>query len=449
MIDWQDIATRLAGLASPAESARRCRLLSLTLPLRRWPDLALSNDGDWCYWQRPDRGLRMVGSGRALAVTSEGTSRFAALHAMQRSLLADWRHVAEGGQVPPAPLAFTGFAYAPQGDGPLPNASLWVPELLLRECDGICWVTLSCEANQIEAAPARWRGLWQALRAKRRSRTASCYQALRNPLEDEAFRARGRAALRAIGAGQVDKLVLTRALRLKAAVPAMACAVLDALAVRHRACATFGVAGNGKVFLGSSPETLLALSGSRVTVDSLAGTAWQEAAMLLGDDKNRREHDFVTRAISAALATLCHDIVVPEAPEVFRINALTHLRRRVTASRPPDVSVFDIVTRLHPTPAVGGTPTAAAIDWLAQHGDRRDVWYTGGIGWIDAAGACDIVVALRCGLLDGHEATLYAGAGFVEGSDPEQELAETEAKFSAMLSALVACPEECRVCNAA
>lgn len=449
MIDWQDIATRLAALANPAAGARPCRLLSLTLPLRRWPQLALPNDGDWCYWQRPDRGLRLVGTGRALAATSDGMSRFAALHALQCSLRADWRHVADAGPVPPAPLAFTGFAYAPQGESFLPNASLWVPELLLRQCDGAFWVTLTCEASQIDAAPARWRALWQGLQAKRRSRAATCYQAQRNPLEDEAFRARGRAALRAIAAGEVDKLVLTRSLRLKTSVPAAACAVLDALAVRHRACATFGIAGNGKVFLGSSPETLLALNGSRVSVDSLAGTAWQDAALTLADDKNRREHDFVTRAIREALATLCHDVVVPEAPEVFRINALTHLRRRVTALRPADVSVFDIVARLHPTPAVGGTPTATAIDWLEKHGDRRDLWYTGGIGWIDAAGDCDIAVALRCGLLDGHEATLYAGAGFVAGSDPEQELAETEAKFSAMLSALVACPEECRVCNAA
>jgi menaquinone-specific isochorismate synthase len=100
------------------------------------------------------------------------------------------------------------------------------------------------------------------------------------------------------------------------------------------------------------------------------------------------------------------------------------------------VGVFDLVARLHPTPAVGGAPTAAALDWLTRHGDMRGAWYTGGFGWLDAAGDCDIAVALRCGLFDEAAATLYAGAGFVAGSEPEHELAETEAKFAALRDAL-------------
>jgi isochorismate synthase len=433
MIDWQRAETLLTELA---ETAQPSRLLSITLPLPRWPDVALPapTASDWCFWQRPDRRLRLLGFGKAVAVTSAGTGRFAALHAAQRGLAETWHCTAAPAAI--RPLAFTGFAFAPRGDGPLPNAILWIPTLLLREHEGQVWLTLSCVASDANAAPQRWRALWQAVRSTYAVLPAPTFSAIPNPLADTVFLARGHAALRAIAAGVADKLVLTRAIRLKAEAVISALPILDALAAQHPSCTTFGTGQAGKSFVGASPETLLALDDTRVAVDALAGTAWQSSALALGADKNRREHDFVAHAVAGALAELCHDILVPDAPEVMQLNTLTHLRRRVTAQRPPDVSAFDLIARLHPTPAVGGVPTHAALDWLARHGDRRAAWYTGGIGWIDAAGDCDIAVALRCGLLEGDEATLYAGAGFVAGSDPAQELAETEAKFAAMRAAL-------------
>lgn len=436
MIAWHALTARLSRLARGSLPGR---LLTVTLPLPHWPAASAPEGSDWCFWQRPDCGLRLLGLGRALVAASSGMGRFSALHAAQRGLADGWRQDSQTGA--PA-LAFTGFAFAPRGGEPLPNASLWVPELLLRESGKAISASFSCAANQVGDAPARWRALWQSLRTDPGNEFATPYLVLRNPLEEESFLSRGRAALRAIAAGQADKLVLTRTLHLRAEAPAAAGAVLAALAARHPACATFGVARQGKIFVAASPETLLSLAGPVVAVDALAGTSWQEAALSLGADKNRREHDFVARDVVAGLATLCHDITVPSSREVMHINALSHLRRRVSARRPPEVSAFDLIARLHPTPAVGGTPTAAALDWLARHGDRRGSWYTGGMGWIDAEGDCDIAVPLRCGLLDGCDATLYAGAGFVAGSDPVQEFAETEAKFSAMRAALAVVPEQ-------
>lgn len=428
MIDWAAIASRLAQLAATALPAR---LLSVTVPLPHWPEAAAATQGDWCFWQRPDRGLKLLGIGKAFAATSAGAGRFAALHAAQRGLAEGWRRTPEA----PAPLAFTGFAFSAQGGAPLPNAGLWVPELLLREQSGKAWLTLSCAANQAGDAPSRWLSQWRSL-ATGRGAVPPAPTFHPNPLADEAFLARGRAALSAIAAGKVDKLVLTRMQHLVADAEFDPTQVLAALAAQHPACASFGVGQAGQAFVGASPETLLALDGQHVAVDALAGTAWREAALELGTDKNRREHDFVAQAVAQALAELCAEVVVPQAPEVMQLNTLTHLRRRVTARRPAAVSAFDLIARLHPTPAVGGAPTAAALDWLERHGDRRGAWYTGGIGWIDANGNCDIAVALRCGLLAGKEATLYAGAGFVAGSDPAQEFAETEAKLAAMRAAL-------------
>lgn len=433
MIDWTVVEHELAALVA---SARPARLLSVTVTLPCWPGPRSEppSVGDWYAWQRPEQGLHLFGTGKAFVADSAGEGRFAALHAAQRGLAEGWRY--RGTTAPPA---FVGFAFAPAGGTPLPNARLWVPELLFREHHGSVTLTLSCATDEATAAPARWQRLWQTLHTERRAvPPAPTFAANPNPLADEAFLARGRAAVRAIRSGDMDKLVLTRAIRCTADRPIDAAPVLAALAERHPSCATFGVGVAGCTFVGASPETLLALDGERVTVDALAGTAWQASARALGDDKNRREHDFVAHAVAEALAGQCRDIVVPAVPEVMQLNALTHLRRRVTARRPADLSAIDLVARLHPTPAVGGVPGPAALDWLTRHGDHRAAWYTGGIGWIDAAGDCDIAVALRCGLIEDDAATLYAGAGFVAGSDPEQELAETEAKFSAMREALAA-----------
>ncbi|WP_131110690.1 isochorismate synthase [Sulfuricystis thermophila] len=430
MIDWPRIERQLAALSEETPAAR---LLSLTLPLPHWPVACFDALEDWCFWQRPDQGLRLAGVGVALKATSSGEGRFTALAAARRGLVAGWRYLGE------TPRAFTGFAFAPEGGAPLPNASLWVPELLLTERSGQVSLTLSTAAERAPTALARWRSLWNDLLRPRSPRRSSPLSLEPAPLAEQAFLARGRAALAAIRRGELDKVVLTRTLELRGDAHEPA-ALIDFLTRHHPSCATYAIGGPGFAFIGASPETLLMLSATTVSVDALAGTGWHTSPRALSDAKNRREHDFVAQAIIAALEDQCTDILLPPAPEVMQLEGLSHLRRRILARRRAEVGPFDLIARLHPTPAVGGTPTPAALDWLERHHDRRGAWYTGGFGWLDAAGDADIVVALRCGLIEGERITLYAGAGFVAGSDPAQELAETEAKFRAMRDALFASP---------
>lgn len=429
MIDWSFIAAELARLAA---DARPGRLLSVSLPLPRWPETRWLDSS--VAWHRPEKSIRLLGTGTAFVATSSGTSRFAALHAAQQGLLQNWRDNTLG-----RPFAFTGFAFSPKGGEPLPNARLWVPRLLLSAMDGKVTLTCSTPAEHAATALLRWQETWDAW-CKPQTSPAPSFAVKDNPLATEAFLSRGRAALRAIKAGSFGKLVLTRSVDLVSDAPIDPMPVLDALAAQHPNCATFCASLAGQAFIGSSPETLLALTGQQVCVDALAGTAWQtstqEHTKTLFSDKNRREHDFVAETITDRLGGCCHDIALPDAPEVMHLGGLSHLHRRVSARRGLDVSAFDLIARLHPTPAAGGVPTATAIDWLHQHGDHRGAWYTGGMGWLDRHGDADIAVALRCGLIQANTVRLYAGAGFVAGSDPEQELAETEAKFSTLREAL-------------
>lgn len=433
LVNWHWVADELKQLA---HDTPKTHLLSITLLLSHWPDSAHLPPTDGVFWQRPNANQRILGIGHACQISSAGAGRFTALNAAHRGLIKTWRYRHES----PPPLAFTGFAFAPQGGHPFQNATLWVPELLLREQEGQIWLTLTCPAAAAHHALARWQSCWETLLTPSKDTGHSTPSFVPDPIADSLFRARGRAALDAITVGIVEKLVLTRTQQIDNGTPIVPHAILSALAVQQPNCAIYGVSHKSLVFMGASPETLLTLHGDQVGVDALAGTAWYEAALPLENDKNRREHDFVAQAVAEALAPLCRDICIPTTPEIMQLRSLSHLRRRVVAKRLASAQVFDFIARLHPTSAVGGVPREAALAWLARHGDVRSAWYTGGIGWIDARGNCDIAVALRCGLFDGHKITLQAGAGFVAGSDVAQEFAETEAKFHTLHDAiLLAC----------
>lgn len=451
MIFWNALAGRLSilsGFARPGD------LLSLTVPLPSLPGGLPASD-EWFYWQRPDAGLMLIGMGAAFRIETSGGGRFGALAAGMAGLRAAWRHD-DGGSGLPA-RAFSGFAFAPENlprQG-FPNACLTVPAVLLREEDGRAWATFSCAATDAEGAPARWRRLLEREMEDRNrglspiSFSFSALDApphlvrLPAPLPDLAFLARGRAALSAIERGEAEKLVLTRSVRFRSDRDVAPGPVLVALAARNPSCAVWAVGRGGRVFLGASPERLLAVSGPLVGADAIAGTTWLAPTggdapqpLSLAGGKNRREHDLVVESVAESLAPLCEEIAVPEAPEIVRLRDIQHLRRRIAGRRKSGIEAFDLLARLHPTPAVGGTPTPIAMDWLAAHGDRRGAWYTGGIGWLADDGDADFAIALRCGLLSGRDIALFAGAGFVAGSDPRQEMAETEAKLSPMLSAL-------------
>jgi isochorismate synthase EntC len=122
--------------------------------------------------------------------------------------------------------------------------------------------------------------------------------------------------------------------------------------------------------------------------------------------------------------------------EVHAAGQLTHLRSRITGQIINGAGLFDLIRALHPTPAVGGYPTCAALKWLAEHNEQRSGWYSGGIGMLDGEGNGEFSVALRSALIQGKTIELHAGAGIVADSDPWQELAETNAKLGTLLDAL-------------
>lgn len=425
---------RLRDLLAGTDLRRRLAAVPGTLPASTVVSLAIDlgpgnadwltlipDQGDYWYWAQPDRGDYRLGLGQALGLASAGRQRFAALDHGFAGIAGHW-HSAPGAQ------AFLGFAFDEEGDGDLPNAQLAVPTLLLRSHNGRASAVLSATASGVPQLPER---LAAVLGPRRPPASLPALHWPRQPLAERAWQARVQAALRAIAAGQVDKVVLARAVTLPTPRPLAIAPLLAGLLQRQPDGTVYARGQGSRVFLGATPERLVTLHGGRAEADALAGTAWPGSAAL-DDEKNGREQDFVRHAVRHALAPLCVDLATDPAPEVVTAGPLTHLRSRIGGPVRPGIGLFDLIAALHPTPAVGGHPWPAARDWLRRHHEARGAWYSGGLGWIDPAGDGEVVVPLRCATRTADRVELQAGAGIVAGSDPARELAETEAKLATL-----------------
>jgi isochorismate synthase len=253
-------------------------------------------------------------------------------------------------------------------------------------------------------------------------------------------------AARRVRAGELRKVVLARTIEVSGG------RVFDARRLAHRLRAVdpeafcFIAPADEGVLVGASPELLVARLGSEVRSVPLAGSAprsgdakidRENAEALEASAKDREEHAAVVDAIHETLSPLCAALERDPTPTLLATPNVWHLSTRFRGRlREPAPSALELALALHPTPAVGGSPTEPALTLMHQLEGFDRGCYAGPVGWVDADGNGEWAIALRCALLRGDRATLYAGAGIVGGSDPERELDETERKFRAFLDAL-------------
>lgn len=246
-------------------------------------------------------------------------------------------------------------------------------------------------------------------------------------------------ALESIEQGEVEKVVFARR-----SVFDFVEALDPLLMLRHLQAATpgcfhFGLQpAGGTAFLGASPERLFRQEGRAMWSEAVAGTRSRgvseqaDAALrdeLLESEKERREHAFVQEAIQQGLDSLCAEVEIDEPTSEMKLARGRHLRSRFKGWLGDGVTSIDVLRALHPTPAVGGVPTEAALRAIRQREPFDRGWYAGPVGWI-GPDAAEFAVALRCGLVHGDQLALYSGAGIVEGSMPRQEWEEIEQKIS-------------------
>lgn len=266
---------------------------------------------------------------------------------------------------------------------------------------------------------------------------------LSSPVPHERWEAAVAAAVDHIRGGDVTKVVLAREVIVVANRPIVVPTVLRRLRALYPSCTTFLVDG----FLGASPEVLVARSGSTVRSRPLGGTRPRsgdpavdatQAAVLLGSDKDRREHALIVDAVTAALGPICTRLDVPDVPSIVQLRNVLHLGTSIEGTlAEPAPSVLDLARLLHPTPAVGGAPRSTALALIAELEQTGRGRYAGPVGWVDRNGDGELVVGIRSAAIDGAQASMWAGVGVVVGSETADELAETQYKLQAVLAAIV------------
>jgi len=350
-----------------------------------------------------------------------------------------WRRVAESlGDG----IAVGGFAYRPDRDpgGPwsgFPALLLRVPELAVTRVRGRSFATAA--SGDAEALLELGATGLRAPAARRLEVTPS-----RNPLAWTVAVENAAARLRA---GDAAKVVLAREVLARGDGVVSAAMVARSLRAAYPSCFTYLITGaDGTAFAGASPELLVRRSGDRAFSQPMAGSVARGATdaederlarQLEESAKDKVEHRVVSDFVVEALRPFARSVSAPP-PEVVRFTNIQHLATSVTAELvSPPADALQLAAALHPTPAVGGWPRAAADRLIDELEGMERGWYAGAVGWIDSHGDGEFAVALRCGLLWEDGARLYAGVGVMPDSDPARELEETELKFKALLTALV------------
>lgn len=390
------------------------------------------------FWESPE-GEALYASGEAARLECDGSGRFAEARGWLQSLRASARF--EGGALDDALVAFARFTFEDEAspDAASSAGALFVPSRLLIRRPG--------ERDRCYEWTMTGRGAHPPL-----GTTANAGRPvppgpesdLRADWSRDGWNRAVGDVLARVGAGDLEKVVLARTRLLRSEREWDPEALFLHLRREYPSCYRFLYRDpGGAALVGASPERLVSLRGGLVKTDAVAGTsrsddgaAGRAETALLADTKEIREHAVVAREIGAALREAGAVVAPFPAPSVFHLRRLMHLRAQVTAAVPPGVGVLDLVERLHPTPAVAGTPRAAALETIRRLEPRRRGWYAGPIGWTSASGEGDFTVGLRTASLQGNRALLFAGAGIVAGSDAGREWEECEAKMDVIEEAL-------------
>ena len=384
-----------------------------------------ADNQDLTSWVRGGDGLVGIGIYKRQVVT--GTNRFAEARKWWRKEIStlDIHNNVHGTGT--GPILFTSFSFDPAEE-----SILVIPKVVIGQRNGKSWIT--------------WIGASPQPALQKASIEKSPLNLSWSGSNGDVWQDRVARAVEKIKENQLEKVVLARFASATSDSPINTRNLLKELANEYPSTWVY----SNSDLVGATPELLVRLSKSLVTSRILAGTIRKTgdderdlalAGSLARSSKDLEEHEYAVRSVADALAPLCSSTNVPESPFVLHLSNVMHLATDVTGvlsdnSSPADI--FDLVSRLHPSAAVCGTPTEIAkraIDEIEGISRGR---YAGPIGWIDANGDGELGIALRCGQIgnDGKSIRIYAGCGIVAGSDPEREYAESQAKLLPMRTAL-------------
>ena len=315
----------------------------------------------------------------------------------------------------PYPLrAFGGCSFSKKSDGwgHFGQEKFWIPRILYVR-QGNQYSIVHCVLSQKRSSPSK------IINQQNTPTHTPPKQIWKQQIEN---------SYEAFSSGELKKIVIAR--QTKVHIPKHPLDVLRTLRAQQSASFDFAFSPYGQdFFIGCSPELLLCIDNHTIQTEALAGTRPKEANPdeLLHSDKDQREHRFVLNHIIERLNRLCSSTHRSAKPIVSAHNLVIHLKTSIEGIIKKGVTTHDLITALHPTPAVSGFPQQESIRLIERWEGFDRGWYAGPVGWISTNGA-ELAVGIRSALFQDNQCLVWAGAGIVEGSQPEQEWQEIEAK---------------------
>ena len=443
----------------PAYRQRYGRLLSCTVACEGLsPEgfLAAAAGDARFYWASGDGSSTFAGAGCALELQAWGTARYTTIAEDARELFAD---AALLGDAPPLarPRLFGGFAFRADFE-PDHIWSIYSPAwFLLPHYQLLCqnkqqWLTINTHIPPEEAAAPLLSEMQAALRAKiaqlhavnAAPMPANTVRSTRYPMSAGQWQRMLQAAREAIHKGRLRKIVLARAAELRFTRRVELLPVLRDLAAHYANCTRFLFEPRPhQAFYGATPELLAALQGRQLQSMALAGSAARGinsaddarlGAALLCDPKELAEHDIVVEKMRQRLLPMTRKLELGQR-RLLQLHNIQHLHSPISGELHGTPGILPVLAALHPTPALGGAPRAQALPLIRELEPIPRGWYGAPIGWLDAELQGEFAVAIRSAVAQEDRVWVYAGAGIVADSQPEQEWQETALKFRPMLAA--------------
>ncbi|MBP3039787.1 isochorismate synthase [Bacillaceae bacterium Marseille-Q3522] len=409
--------------------------------------------GERFFWKDAAGDMTLAGLGICQKIVSEETkNRFIQIEKEWKRFTKDAVLLSSTKMTATGPVLFGGFSFDPlKRSTPLwrnfPSALFHVPTYMVTSAGGESYFTTNiiCEENTDltfvnKLMEERQAIFYQKLPKSQTRLTIECKAEI-NPL---AWKGAVKEIVKQLHTStSLKKVVLARELRVQLGQAVQTEAVLSQLLKQQSESFIFAFEEEGDCFIGASPERLVKKTGELVYSDSLAGSIGRSkdkeedtrlSEILRRDEKNLIEHQYVAEAIISALKEVCSEVNVSRL-QLKKMRDITHLHTPITGRMERTHPLLSLVERLHPTPALGGYPKNKAMEKIRELEQMDRGFYASPIGWLDAANNGEFAVAIRSSLIQGKEASLFAGCGIVRDSDADREYEETKLKFLPILSA--------------
>ncbi|MHC5228409.1 isochorismate synthase [Enterococcus sp. LJL99] len=404
------------------------------------------------YWQTPEKDITLVGFGQEIVLKEKQAhfSKVATVIAREKQARFQNKLIEGTGA-----LLFGAFAFDESTEtqtewGELGQGFFSLPSFLITEKNNEQFLSINFKAETKEALVDEWTKRKQFFYQLKCESVPSFQKPMiveTNEIEVSKWMSLVEETVAMLKKeNPLEKVVLARRMKIKSDSAIQADFILKNLQEQQNNTYFFVLEGEGHLFIGATPERLLKASKTNFSTVSVAGSTprgktqaedQQLGTALLGDTKNRYEHQIVVERIMKEMTMMTETRIQATLPRLLKNADIQHLFVSIEARRDKELLFLNAIRQLHPTPALGGEPKAEALKWIKERESFTRGLYGGPVGWLGIKeDVGEFAVGIRSAVFSKKEGYLFAGCGIVQESIAESERIETQVKFQPMLKGI-------------